>query len=102
HAEPRPLRPERLPEAELERLRGSLGVLGLKLRDGPGLAKALAELRGLYEPVVNALAAYFQFALPPFLPEKLPVDNWQTSPWMARAPGLSVLPAAKGAEEHFD
>jgi hypothetical protein len=95
-----PLRPpesDRLPPAAFDRLRESLGGVGLSLRDGP----ALAELRGLYEPVVNALGAYFQFPLPPFLPEKPPVDNWQTSPWMPRSPGLGGLTSGT-AEEHFD
>ena len=57
----------------------------------------LTELRGLYEPFVNALAAYFQFALPPFVPDKPPVDNWQTSPWMRPSPGLGGLPARRAA-----
>ncbi len=52
------------------------------MRDEPALAKALAELRDLYEPFVNALAAHFEFELPAFRPDKPPVDNWQTSPWI--------------------
>ena len=72
------------------------------MRDGPAVATALAELRGLYEPFVNALAAYFLFALPPFQPEKPPVDNWQTSPWMPRSPGLGGLPAPGAEDDHFD
>ena len=74
---------------------------GAARRAGGG-AVALAELRGLYEPFVNALAAYFLFALPPFQPETPPVDNWQTSPWMPRSPGLGGLPGAAAADEHFD
>jgi hypothetical protein len=98
---PLPPQPDRLPEAGFARLWTSLGGAGLPLRDGPAAAKALAELRRLYEPFVNALAAYFQFALPPFQPDKPPVDNWQTSPWTPRSPGLGSLPAA-GADDHFD
>jgi hypothetical protein len=98
---PLPPQPDRLPEADLARLRESLGGIGLPMRDGPAVARALAELRLLYEPFVNALAAYFQLALPPVLPAKPPVDNWQTSPWMPRSPGLGGLPAA-GADDHFD
>ena len=66
------------------------------------MATALEELRGLYEPFVNALATFFQFALPPFQPEKPPVDNWQTSPWMPRSPGLGGLPAVGVKDDHFD
>jgi hypothetical protein len=94
--------PDRLPAEELARLRESLHSAGLSMRDGPGVAKALAELRGLYEPFVHALAVYFQFTLPPFLPEKPPVDNWQTSPWMPRSPGIGGLPAADNGDDHFD
>jgi hypothetical protein len=97
---PRPPAPDRLPEADLARLRDSLHGAGLELR--PGLTgEALAELRGLYEPFVNVLAAHFQFALPPFLPDKPPVDNWQTSAWMRRSPGLGGLSAA-AQDDHFD
>jgi hypothetical protein len=94
--------PERLPADELARLQESLRGAGLAMRDGQGVAKALGELRGLYEPFVHALAVYFQFALPPFLPEKAPVDNWQTSPWMPRSPGLGGLPGAGSGDDHFD
>jgi hypothetical protein len=83
-------------------LRESLQGAGIPLRDGPAVEAALAELRGLYEPFVNALAAHFLFALPPFHPEKPPVDNWQSSPGMPRSPGLSRLAAARAGDSHFD
>ena len=54
---PLPPQPDRLPEADLARLRESLRGAGVKMRDGPAVATALEELRGLYEPFVNALAA---------------------------------------------
>ena len=72
------------------------------MRDEAAVATALEELRGLYEPFVNALATFFQFALPPFQPEKPPVDNWQTSPWMPRSPGLGGLSGAGVKDDHFD
>jgi hypothetical protein len=98
---PRPPSPDRLAEPNLARLQESLDTAGLTLRDGPAVLQALAELRALYEPFVNALAYYFELALPSFLPEKPPVDNWQTSAWMRRSPGLSGLHAAT-ADDHFD
>jgi hypothetical protein len=97
---PLPPQPDRLPEVEFARLRELLRGAGLPVRDGPAVARALAELRLLYEPFVNALAAYFQFVLPPFQPDKPPVDNWQTSPWTPRSPGLGGLPTAS-ADDHF-
>jgi hypothetical protein len=94
--------PDRLPAADLERLGESLRAAGFKMCDGPAVAKALAELRVLYEPFVNTLAAYFELVVPPFQPEKPPVDNWQTSAWTRRSPGLSGLPAASSTDEHLD
>jgi hypothetical protein len=98
---PRPPQPPRLEEADLARLWSVLRQAGLPLLDESAATAALAELRKLYEPVVNGLAVSYQFALPPFLPAKPPVDNWQTSPWMRRSPGLGGLPAASEAD-HFD
>jgi hypothetical protein len=42
------------------------------------------------------------FAMPSFQPQKPPLDNWQTSPWMRRSPGLGGLPAANADDEHLD
>ncbi len=94
--------PDRLSENRLARLCEFLRGAGLKMHDDAAVAKALAELRGLYEPFVNALATFFHFALPPFQPEKPPVDNWQTSPWMPRSPGLGSLSRTSVKDDHFD
>jgi ion channel len=98
-----PLSPEsnRLPAADLVRMFTTLREAGVPMRDEVAVTKALAELRELYEPFVNALATHFQFDLPPFFPDKPGVDNWQTSPWTPRSPDLGALPAARAAEEHF-
>ena len=97
-----PLLPEaeRLTPAGFARLQESLRTAGLQWHDGPGVQQALTELRALYEPIVNALAVYFHFQMPPFQPDKPPVDNWQTSPWMPRSPGLGGLPSADAVDEH--
>jgi Ion channel len=100
---PLPPHTDRLPEADFTRLQDSLRVAGMNMRDGSNVLTAIKELRGLYEPFVNALAAFFLFALPPFQPERPPVDNWQTSPGMPRSPGLgSLMPTARAGDEHFD
>ncbi len=99
---PRPTTSDRLPAADLARLWESLRQAGMPLLDGPAVARALTDLRGLYEPFLNALAVQFRFEMPPFLPAKPPVDNWQTSPWMRRAPGLGGLPTADTEDEHRD
>jgi Ion channel len=90
---PLPPQADRLSPADFARLRDSLRAAGLELHDGPLVATALNELRALYEPFINTLGNYFQFAVPPFLPANPPVDNWQTSPWMRCSPNLGNLPA---------
>jgi hypothetical protein len=99
---PRSPESDRLPPADLVRLSESLRAAGLNLSGTPAAVKALKDLRELYEPFIHALAVYFRFALPTFLPEKPPVDNWQTSPWMRRSPGLGGLPAVGAPDEHVD
>ncbi len=99
---PVPPNPDRLAEGTCIRLWTSLREAGLPVRDGPAAARALAELRVLYEPFVNAMAAHFMLALPPWQSEHPPVDNWQTTAWARRAPGLGGLPAARRDGEHFD
>lgn len=96
---PVPPEPDRLPSVDFVRLRDSLMEAGLKMRDGSA-EKALAELRHLYEPFVHTLAVHFCFAMPGFQPDRSPIDNWQTSPWMPSSPGLESLPAA--GDEHAD
>jgi hypothetical protein len=95
---PLPPASDRLPPADFQRLQELLRHSGLELRDGITMAESLAELRGLYEPFVNTLATYFQFMMPPFQPDKPPVDNWQRSPRMHRSPGLTNLPGANTAD----
>ncbi len=99
---PRNQDPDRLPSEQLQRLREVLREAGLALREGPAIDARLAELRAMYEPFVKGLARYFLFALPAVLPEKVTVDNWQTSAWMRRTPGISGLPVPDASDEHFD
>jgi hypothetical protein len=99
---PLPAEPDRLPAAAWQRLSQQLREAGLEVRDGPAVEAKLTELRGMYEPFVNALARYFHFALPPIVPEKTSVDNWQTSAWMRRTAGLRNLPVLADGDEHFE
>jgi hypothetical protein len=98
---PIPPDPDRLPPARLQQLRETLRAAGLELRDGPSADAKLAELRGMYEPFVNALAGHFLLGLPPVFTEKMVVDNWQTTAWTRRAPGFSNLARVDG-DDHFD
>jgi hypothetical protein len=99
---PRPPDVDRLPAADLARLREWLRDAGIRVHEGPAAEKSLTELRALYEPFVNVLALYFEFELPPIVPSKPVVDNWQTSAWRQRSPGLGNLPAPSAEDEHFD
>jgi hypothetical protein len=99
---PQPAEPERLPPEAWRRLREQLRAAGMEVREGPAVESKLAELRGMYEPFVNALAHFFHFALPPLFTEKTAVDNWQTSAWTRRTSGLRRLPVLNEGDEHFD
>jgi hypothetical protein len=92
--------PDRLDSKQLQRLRQELLVAGLELREGAEFDARLAELRGMYEPFVNALARFLLFRLPDILPEPT-ADNWQRSAWMRRAPGIGRLPVCAPDEEHL-
>lgn len=69
--------PDRLPPAELRRLRTLLVEAGVALRDGPEADRHLAELRAMYEPYVVALANMLLLSLPPWYPVEDAADNWQ-------------------------
>jgi Ion channel len=99
---PLPAEPDRLPNDAWLRLLHQLREAGLQPRDGAIVEAKLAELRGMYEPFVNALAHYFCFPLPPIFTEKTSVDNWQTSAWTRRTASLRRLPVAKDDDDHFD
>jgi Ion channel len=98
----KPIPPEtnRLPSGELERLRSLFKSDGLVFPDGPATEARLAELRAMYEPFVNGLAQYFLFQLPGFFPERPKADNWQTSAWTPRTPGIRDLPSLERGD-HF-
>jgi hypothetical protein len=62
----------------------------------------LTALRALYEPFLLALGQHFCLLVPRFLPDGVKPDNWQTSPWIKHAPGITELPAApQQADKHF-
>jgi hypothetical protein len=90
---------ERLPEADLARLRAALVRAGLSLREGRDADERLRRLRHMYEPYVNGLACHLLIPLPPWLREEAHADNWQTS---AFEPGRrTAKDAAPAAEKHF-
>lgn len=87
----RPKQPvqDRLAPDELARLRTELQQHGLRLREGPQADARLAELRGMYEPYVAALAAYLCLDVPPWIRSKKKSDNWQTTAWSGTGLGAA-------------
>jgi hypothetical protein len=63
--------------------------------------KHLQGLRALYEPFLQALSIHLALNLPRFCPEVAKADNWQTTAWTERAPGITELAVPRG-DEHFD
>jgi hypothetical protein len=97
---PRPLPEDRLPPAELLRIRDVLAQHGLKLNDGEAADARLIELRLMYEPYIFALASYLNQSLPPWIPQKKGKDNWQTTAW-GQAAGLVEKHHAHAQDDHF-
>jgi hypothetical protein len=93
---------DRLPPERRQDLQRILRDAGVELCNDADVATKLAELRGMYEPFVTALARRFLFTLPPIMPTDGGADNWQRSAWQKRTPGIGHLPSAGVADEHFE
>src|SRR6202521_4570626 len=98
---PRALPHDRIPVEQLRHIRDVLAQHGLKLRDGAEADNRLADLRGMYEPYINALAEYLNQPLPPWIPQKKGKDNWQTTAWGHAAGLVEKEGLAVHADEHF-
>jgi hypothetical protein len=68
--------PDRLPAADLERLRAQLTAAHIGLRSDPESGAKLAELRAMYEPTVASLSALLLMPLPPWMPPAKAQENW--------------------------
>jgi Ion channel len=68
---------DRLPPAELARLRAALASSGMPLPEGPAVDERLSHLRKLYEPYVHALSRFLLMPLPSWLPPEGAKDNWE-------------------------
>ena len=78
----------RLSAAELTEVRDRLAAADIHLQEGPASEQKLAELRATYEPFVSGLARRIQVSLPPWLPPKDALDDWQTSAWDEQFPSI--------------
>jgi hypothetical protein len=91
-AAPHPPAVDRLPPGALEDLRRALATDGIALERGATADRRVAELRALYEPFVNGLAAHLVLALPPFRGAVGAADNWQTTAWNPGPPASGSRP----------
>jgi len=73
--------PDRLPAAELARLRAGLAAAGVVVDAGAGADDKLAEMRRMYEPFVTALSEYLLMPLPAWRVGAAAHENWRASPW---------------------
>ncbi len=97
---PRELPHSRLSDECYQALLAKLSESALRIDTSEAAAARLKELRAMYEPFLDALANYFIFELPPVASREVPVDNWQRSAWLERAPGIGSLPIANPGD-HF-
>jgi hypothetical protein len=99
----RPVPPlnDRLTPQALQKLQEQLRSAGIPVSEAAQIQNNLADLRAMYEPFVNGLSRYFVLKVPAFAPEREVADNWQTSAWQPRTPGLVELSRGERGE-HFD
>jgi len=85
---------DRLPAADLRRIREILIQSGLKISAGPAEDKKLNELRLMYEPYIYALSEFLAISLPPWIHAEAIADNWRTSAWGRISGGLRDSPSS--------
>ncbi|HEX9067962.1 MAG TPA: hypothetical protein VF807_04275, partial [Ktedonobacterales bacterium] len=90
----------RLPPTERARLRALLATVGSMSDAGESgeMEVQLDELRRLYEPYLEHLAAFLLMALPPWIPAPEALDDWQTTADGVTAPAVAVLVPTVAAE----
>ncbi len=92
---------DRLPREKLAEMLGKLAAAGVDVVPIDVAAAKLAKLRAMYEPFVFGLSRQMLLELPPFMPDKAVVDNWQTSAWTKRTPGIGSLSTGDDDDGHF-
>jgi hypothetical protein len=91
---------DRLPEADLKRLRTCIRGANDDPTERAEFAAALEEMRVQYEPFVHALARRLLLTLPPIVPAERSIDNWRKSP-LNRSPELGNLAGTRLEDDHF-
>ena len=109
NAEYSPHDADRLPAADLTRLRSELAGRGVSLRATPSVSPSddadapdkLAELRILYEPYLNALSRRLLMTLPTWVQTERRKDNWQGGPWDRAIQARALEHPGRAADDHF-
>ena len=100
-APPGPRQVERVSDERYCPFLKELAALGVRVDEAGSPSHSLSELRAMYEPLLEGLASYFCFDVPPIVAAEVAADNWQRSPWLQRAPGIGALPSIR-PEQHFE
>jgi voltage-gated potassium channel Kch len=92
---------ERLPAAELEKLKGLLVPAGIAQCRAEN-DQTLRDLRQMYEPYITTLSERLLMHVPAWTAEKKLTDNWQTSAWARISADMppSEL-SGRDEKEHF-
>jgi len=93
---------DRLSPEALGRMRDHLTRSGIPFRADAAADEKLAELRKLYEPYVDALAAYFRFDIPAWSAKTPRADNWRTSAWEKPVAGVAPWAASDAHADQLD
>jgi len=99
YAAPHDFGPDRLPAADLQRLRRQLTAAGISILDTPESNAKLDKLRQMYEPYLKALATHLYVELPPWILAKEATDNWKTSAW-GRISGFTPADKPFAKDDH--
>jgi voltage-gated potassium channel Kch len=92
---------DRLPPAELEKLKALLIPAGISQCRAEN-DQTLRELRQMYEPYITTLSERLLMHVPAWTSEKKPSDNWQTSAWARISADMPPSPhLQKDEREHF-
>jgi hypothetical protein len=102
HARPRTTIKDRLPPAELARVRAALVQAGFQFSDTPEAEKKIRNLREMYEPYVHALASHIYVELPPWILAKEVTDNWRTSAWGRISGFTAPMQREVSVDDHSD
>jgi hypothetical protein len=89
-------RADRLPAADLARLRAGLAAAGVIVEVSAGADDTLTGMRQMYEPFVTALSEYLLMPLPAWRVARALRENWRTSAWSQ----MPDLPSDDPPTEH--